>query len=173
MTSRNRTRRKAKSALSSQVNNTETKLTGPHGWDPDHYDGDVRKVAFLTDEVLNYIYSRSTPEHKALIKILELANEAKHAGCLSSVCAKGSPNGRALLKQLNLIRILSLEHNADVDPILDEFLLNFLAPFVREVRFFSSALVMGKAQRASSVTNWTKVGSSLDSMSGSVKDAQR
>ena len=139
MTSRNRTRRKAKSALSSQVNNTETKLTGPHGWDPDHYDGEVRKVAFLTDEVLNYIYSRSTPEHKALIKILELANEAKHAGCLSYVCAKGSPNGRALLKQLNHIRILSLEHNADVDPILDEFLLIFS----RSLRTRSALLQLG------------------------------
>ena len=136
MTTRNRPNRprsrKPKSALSTSLaNDNKIKPTGTHGWDPDHYDDKVRKVAFLTDEVLNYIYSRSTPEHKALIKILELANEAKHAGCL------------------------------------------FLAPFVREVRFFSSTLVMGKAQRASSVTNWTKVGSSLDSMSGSVKDAQR
>ena len=144
MTSRNRPNRprsrKPKSALSTSLaNDNKIKPTGTHGWDPDHYDDEVRKVAFLTDEVLNFIYSRSTPAHKALIKILELANEPKHDGCLSSVCAKGSPNGRALLKQLNHIRILSLEHNADVDPILDEFLLIFS----RSLRTRSALLQLG------------------------------
>ena len=154
------------------MNNQNTTLTGPLGWDPDQYDDEVRKTSFLTDEVLNYLYSRSTPTHKALIKILELANAPTHDGCLASVCAKGSPNGRALLKQLNLIRILSLEHNADVDPILDEFLLIFS----RSLRTRSALLQLGtgdgQGPEASSRLDWTKAGFSLDSKSGSDKDAQ-